>query len=133
MTTDTAPLSAEKLDEIEARARTRAKQRWTDAYNSADSQLDIDLADRIAMLRRELAMARSRPAAEVTGPQRGDRFLIDHDGFVGTVIGEYQRLDGKRGVVLQQDGTTVVHVYGEKWLKPAAIRALKSPEPQHEW
>ncbi|MVA98885.1 hypothetical protein GN330_16680 [Nitratireductor sp. CAU 1489] len=47
----------------------------------------------------------------------GARFSIDHDGFVGTVIGYYRRHDGKRGVVLQQDGTKVVHVYGEKWLK----------------
>lgn len=50
---------------------------------------------------------------------RGTRYSIEHDGFTGTVIGHYERLDGKRGVVLQQDGTNVVHVYGEKWLKPA--------------
>lgn len=49
----------------------------------------------------------------------GLRYRIAHDGFVGTVIGHYERLDGKRGVVLQQDGTNVVHVYGEKWLIPA--------------
>lgn len=53
-------------------------------------------------------------------PPCGERFSIEHDGFVGSVIGHYQRLDGKRGVVLQQDGTNIVHVYGEKWLKPAA-------------
>lgn len=46
----------------------------------------------------------------------GARYRIEHDGFEGTVIGHYERLDGKRGVVLQQDGTKVVHVYGEKWL-----------------
>lgn len=51
----------------------------------------------------------------------GARFTIDHDGFVGTVIGYYRRDDGKRGVVLQQDGTKVVHVYGEKWLKAEKI------------
>jgi hypothetical protein len=47
------------------------------------------------------------------------RYFIEHDGFVGTVIGRYTRLDGKAGVVMQQDGTNIVHVYGSKWLKPA--------------
>jgi hypothetical protein len=55
------------------------------------------------------------PAGEVGWP-RGTRFHIEHDGFHGEVIGNYVRLDGKRGVVAQQDGTNVVHVYGEKWL-----------------
>ncbi len=41
---------------------------------------------------------------------------IEHDGFEGTVIGTYTTREGKRGVVLQQIGTKVVHVYGEKWL-----------------
>ncbi len=50
---------------------------------------------------------------------RGDRYRIERDGFVGTVIGHYTRLDGKKGVVVQQDGTNVVHVYGMKWLIPA--------------
>lgn len=49
----------------------------------------------------------------------GQRFTIEHDGFTGTVIGSYVRLDGYQGVVLQQDGTRVVHVYGEKHLRPA--------------
>lgn len=40
---------------------------------------------------------------------------IEHDGFEGTVIGSYVTREGKRGVVLQQVGTKVVHVYGEKW------------------
>lgn len=45
---------------------------------------------------------------------------IAHDGFVGDIIGRYQTREGKRGVVLQQVGTRVVHVYGEKWL-PSAL------------
>lgn len=53
----------------------------------------------------------------------GTPVSIEHDGFIGRVIGYYRREDGKQGVVLQQDGTLVVHVYGEKWLKPAT--ALK--------
>lgn len=46
----------------------------------------------------------------------GTTVAIEHDGFVGTVIGYYETREGKRGVVLQQVGTRVVHVYGERWL-----------------
>ncbi len=42
---------------------------------------------------------------------------IEHDGFIGDIIGHYVTREGKRGVVLQQIGTKVVHVYGEKWIK----------------
>lgn len=41
---------------------------------------------------------------------------IEHDGFEGVEIGSYTTLEGKQGVVLQQVGTRVVHVYGRKWL-----------------
>lgn len=51
-------------------------------------------------------------------PARGNHHTIAHDGFAGEVIGHYTTREGKRGVVLQQDGTRVVHVYGEKWLTP---------------
>lgn len=44
---------------------------------------------------------------------------IAHDGFSGDLIGSYIRRDGKRGGVFQQDGTNVVHVYGEKWFAPS--------------
>lgn len=54
------------------------------------------------------------------GYRLGEHHTIEHDGFAGTVIGHYTRLDGKRGVVMQQDGTNVVHVYGEKWLPAPA-------------
>lgn len=50
------------------------------------------------------------------------RYTIEHDGFTGTKIGYYVTLEGKHGAVLQQDGSRVVHVYGEKWLKPAVDR-----------
>jgi len=46
----------------------------------------------------------------------GAHVHIDHDGFHGRVIGHYQRDDGYQGVVLQQDGTKVVHVYGLRHL-----------------
>lgn len=51
-----------------------------------------------------------RPVGHVT---------IEHDGFSGDIIGHYTTREGKRGVVVQQDGTRVVHVYGERWLLPS--------------
>lgn len=56
---------------------------------------------------------------EWPGCLMGKTFRIEHDGFEGEVIGSYYTKEGKRGVVLQQTGTRVVHVYGEKWLRPA--------------
>lgn len=47
----------------------------------------------------------------------GTEAEIEHDGFKGDVIGYYVTREGKHGVVLQQVGTRVVHVYGEKWLR----------------
>lgn len=52
------------------------------------------------------------------GEPAKERYRIEFDGFVGTVIGSYRRLDGEEGVVMQQDGTKVVHVYRRKWLVP---------------
>jgi hypothetical protein len=46
-----------------------------------------------------------------------EKFKIEHDGFEGVVIGQYKTLEGKRGVVLQQTGTKVVHVYSERFIK----------------
>lgn len=47
----------------------------------------------------------------------GQIYTIAHDGFRGHIIGFYKTAEGKRGVVLQQIGTRVVHVYGVKWLE----------------
>lgn len=60
-------------------------------------------------------------ASEHTELLPARRAVIAHDGFAGDIIGHYVTREGKRGVVIQQDGTRVVHVYGEKWL----------PETQH--
>jgi hypothetical protein len=57
-----------------------------------------------------------QPFTETPSPKLGDLYAIEHDGFVGTVIGFYQRSDGYKGVVMQQAGTKIVHVYGLKWL-----------------
>lgn len=62
-------------------------------------------------------------AETVASSRRGDHYTIAHDGFAGTVIGDYVTLEGKRGVVMQLDNAKVVHVYGEKWLPPTALRA----------
>lgn len=51
-----------------------------------------------------------------SSPALGMRYRIEFDGFVGTVIGSYRRLDGEEGVVMQQDGSKIVHVYRRKWL-----------------
>lgn len=38
-------------------------------------------------------------------------YKVETDGFRGTVIGRYKTSEGREGVVLQQLGTKVVHVY----------------------
>jgi hypothetical protein len=81
----------------------------------------LDAAEaEITRLRSELAaheeVRTSAPQTETPSPKLGDLYAIEHDGFVGTVIGFYQRSDGYKGVVMQQAGTKIVHVYGLKWL-----------------
>ena len=74
----------------------------------------------------------------------GGHVEIAHDGFAGHIIGRYETREGKRGVVVQQDGTRVVHVYGEKWLSaspaPASapgsgvrVRPLEWKQPEPDW
>jgi hypothetical protein len=48
--------------------------------------------------------------------ETGRAVVIEHDGFAGTIIGGYVTREGKRGYVVQQGGTRVVHVYGAKWV-----------------
>lgn len=48
----------------------------------------------------------------------GTKCTVHHDGFAGTVQGYYITREGKTGLVLQQDGTRVVHVYSMKWFLP---------------
>lgn len=68
----------------------------------------------------------------------GTHVHIDHDGFHGRVIGHYQRDDGYHGVVLQQDGTKVVHVYGLRHLhlsgtNPSPTRAENAQVEPVAW
>jgi hypothetical protein len=78
--------------------------------------LDVSLnsLDNLPGLPHELLKDSSPPALL----PRGTPFAIEHDGFAGLIIGHYERLDGVRGIVGQLSGTKIVHVYGEKWLKP---------------
>ena len=43
---------------------------------------------------------------------------VEYDGFKGKVIGAYVTVEGRVGYVLQLEDARVVHVYGEKWVKP---------------
>ena len=45
--------------------------------------------------------------------QWGDKASVAQDGFSGDVVGWYVTREGKPGLVIEQDGTTVVHVYRE--------------------
>lgn len=75
---------------------------------------DFEIIERAA--RRDLAAMKATTQDTPSG-----NYLIEHYGFKGDVIGSYVTREGKRGVVIQQDGTRVVHVYGEKWLKPDSL------------
>lgn len=74
-----------------------------------------------------LLAERTRALSQLEEGKPAGHVAIAHDGFSGDIIGHYTTREGKRGVVVQQDGTRVVHVYGEKWLS-----ALASPFPAPE-
>jgi len=44
-------------------------------------------------------------------------YKIEFDGFEGTMIGSYTTREGREGVVLQQTGTKIVHVYGKNHIE----------------
>lgn len=83
-----------------------------DDRNYTPNEAQLLLATRI-----DAARAREDREALSSGWRSG-HVTIAHDGFAGDIIGQYTTREGKRGVVVQQDGTRVVHVYGEKWLEP---------------
>lgn len=66
----------------------------------------------------EFARAIAALSPGAAGAVPAGHVTIAHDGFSGNIIGYYTTREGKRGVVVQQDGTRVVHVYGEKWIIP---------------
>ncbi|UPT53357.1 hypothetical protein [Synechococcus phage Ssp-JY38] len=51
---------------------------------------------------------------------RGTEIYVEHDGFRGRVLNPYVTFEGKKGQVCQHNGSRMVHVYGEKWLKRVA-------------
>jgi len=79
----------------------------------------------------------SEPEPSTSDPS--STYTIAHDGFTGTVQGHYVTREGKQGVVLQQVGTRVVHVYGRKWLDgdtasdPSSTRSNVTVDELVEW
>lgn len=57
------------------------------------------------------------------GDRPTGRVSVEYDGFSGDIIGHYVTREGKNGVVVQQDGTRVVHVYGENRTLPTPPKA----------
>jgi hypothetical protein len=67
---------------------------------------------------KQAAFVEACNAARQISEARSEKlYTIEHDGFEGVEIGSYLTLEGKRGLVLQQRGTRVVHVYGERFIK----------------
>jgi hypothetical protein len=54
----------------------------------------------------------------------GEKIYRARDGFLGTVIGSYITREGEMGVVLQQIGTRVCHIYREQSVEIAGDDAL---------
>jgi len=77
----------------------------------------------------QLSDLAERMQAEAKADRPTGHVEIAHDGFAGDIIGYYTTREGKRGVVVQQDGTRVVHVYGEKWLS-RELEAAKAKESE---
>jgi hypothetical protein len=111
---DTAPLSAEKLDEIEALAKDlRARRHYKSVDRrmvSAPDMQSVKIADALDGL---LAMARSRPAAEVTASR--NEVLEEAAKAVGGISAARGSIECSFYVASALDEAE------------AAIRALKSP------
>lgn len=73
--------------------------------SGGDESTDLDF-DAAAWREDVMAAALASVARATTAVYR-----VEHDGFEGTEIGSYVTREGKEGVVLQQIGTKVVHVY----------------------
>jgi len=102
-----AGTSADLRKALEKIASENTKFDWP-AGATADEALS-----HVAVQMRQIARA------ALAAPQPVDKraWRIEHDGFEGVEIGSYTTLEGKEGVVLQQIGSRIVHVYGRKWLK----------------
>lgn len=94
----------------------------TDISPEALRALAVDL-ERRGEMRAAAALRKVADEKEAAGGRPTGTVEIAHDGFAGDIIGHYTTREGKRGVVVQQHGTRVVHVYGEKWI---------TLEPRHD-
>ena len=106
------------IEEVSASDTPAYEVRYTPHHliSINDSLEDAKAAAQADFERRILsALTRPSPPTEAR-PVEALTHRIEHDGFEGTVQGNYVTREGKRGVVLQQIGTRVVHVYGERWL-----------------
>lgn len=92
------------------------KRRWPSAP-SLRERIASEAADvaNMAMMVADVWGALPEALALQPPPAQGEphHVTIVHDGFIGDVIGSYVTREGKRGIVVQQDGTRVVHVYRE--------------------
>lgn len=92
-----------------------------DFYEAANTE-----AAKVAVQAHHDALVRSMLAASPEPEtQPVAHVSVDYDGFVGDVIGNYVTREGKRGVVVQQDGTRVVHVYNAGRVLPAPKEPTK--------
>ena len=79
---------------------------------------------------KDVSFFPERLSASMAGPEgKPLRVSVSYDGFTGDVIGSYTTREGKQGVVVQQDGTRVVHVYGRSRVEAAPAPALPEAEP----
>lgn len=37
-------------------------------------------------------------------------YKVEYDGMIGTIVGTYTTREGREGVVIQQQGTRIIHV-----------------------
>lgn len=105
-----------------ARVRRPAATARSDARYFEAAAIEIDRLRKVNASLSDAMMGLASsifPKGAIVEFRIGQPFRIEHDGFEGEVRGFYVTREGKPGVVLQQHGTRVVHVYGTKWLRDA--------------
>ena len=116
-----SPKDAELIGRL---AEMLRKSRKTIANICSSAGVLIDDSKFVVEIEGALRDAASRLSSLSAQGEKGQVYKIDYDGFEGTEIGSYVTREGKPGVVLQQVGTKVVHVYGRNRL-PAAPKGEK--------
>lgn len=134
-------MTAPKIDHVEAvkgacaalAAAISLLERTPKAKKAApsDTMFDMMLDD----YRSALDTARAAIAALSEAPREaeGRRFFNEYDNFLGDDIGDngggYTTREGKKGRILQQVGTKVVHVYGAHRLVEVIPARTLTKEP----